>query len=149
MTIYPKIIAASTALLLTACAVTAPNLHDQKSDQTDIPTQTRAELQTRQYVQYNSPRKTIAPTQLNPPAILKAADYRTQPQPTLIRTATQMQKNLKPVYLNTYTVQEGDTVYNLGRQFCSRAEDIKLYNGLDTKYSLQIGQSIVLPRTTC
>jgi len=49
----------------------------------------------------------------------------------------------------SYTVQQGDTVYGLSRKTCVGVNVIQSMNGLSSDYAIQIGQSITLPASVC
>ena len=48
-----------------------------------------------------------------------------------------------------YAVKQGDTVYSLSRARCVNINDVQSLNGLDTNFSIQIGQVIQLPNSRC
>jgi len=70
-------------------------------------------------------------------------------QATIIEPSTVASDSQSVKSLRSYVVQQGDTADSLSRKFCSRPSDIKKYNGLDSRHSLIIGQSILLPSTSC
>lgn len=49
----------------------------------------------------------------------------------------------------TYTVQQGDTVYSLARKTCVGVSIIQSMNGLNDIHAIQIGQSLRLPQSVC
>ncbi|MEP4051515.1 MAG: LysM peptidoglycan-binding domain-containing protein [Litorimonas sp.] len=49
----------------------------------------------------------------------------------------------------TYTVQQGDTVYSLSRKTCVGVNVIQSMNGLSADYAIKIGQSLTLPTSVC
>jgi len=48
-----------------------------------------------------------------------------------------------------YRVKPGDTVYSLARRHCVSVDQIHGSNGLDSNYSIQIGQTLQLPSSHC
>jgi len=49
----------------------------------------------------------------------------------------------------SYTVQQGDTVYSLARKTCVGVSVIQSMNALDADYAIKIGQSLTLPASVC
>jgi len=49
----------------------------------------------------------------------------------------------------SYTVQPGDTVYNLSKRTCVGVNIIQSMNGLNADYGINIGQTIRLPASVC
>lgn len=49
----------------------------------------------------------------------------------------------------TYTVQQGDTVYSLARKTCVGVNVIQSMNGLNTDFAINIGQTLRLPQSVC
>lgn len=49
----------------------------------------------------------------------------------------------------SYTVQQGDTVYSLARKTCVGVSVIQSMNGLNADYAIKIGQALTLPTSVC
>lgn len=49
----------------------------------------------------------------------------------------------------SYTVQQGDTVYSLARKSCVGVSVIQSMNDLNADYAIKIGQSLTLPASVC
>ena len=91
------------------------------------------------------------------------SDSRVQPQivnydysPNLITADTAIDQpdiadeiRIIPSAGQSYTVQQGDTIYALSRRHCVGVDVIRSMNGIGADYAINIGQSISLPASRC
>jgi LysM repeat protein len=49
----------------------------------------------------------------------------------------------------THLVQQGETTYSLSKKYCSDINDIRSLNALTQDYKINVGQSLMVPRTRC
>ncbi len=152
MSLSRHIIAAPGLFILAACAVADPLPYAQQ--ETPPPTviyvssDFAAKQKPEDIAKMMADASHITP-RVKPAAMASVPAYKDKTLPSLTKASVQMPQAEKPVYWNTHIVQAGDTAYSLSRRFCSRTEDIRAYNDLDNQYSLQVGQAVILPRTTC
>lgn len=86
-----------------------------------------------------SPTATATPTATEVPAPTPTATVTATATATPVPTAT-------PAPYFEYTVQQGDTVYNLAQRFGVSFTEIVQLNGLTDPASLSIGQILLIPR---
>jgi LysM repeat protein len=153
MSFFRILTSVSILSTLAGCAVTEPHSNVQ-----NLTSNTAEGAPAETFVQYAQLTdqsaqsvKTVSNVQprLKPQAMSSVPQYRGAGQASLVRASTLPIQQAPAMRWNNHVVLEGDTAYSLARQFCSRTEDIKRYNGLDSAYTLKIGQPLILPRTAC
>lgn len=159
---------AAGLILLTACAATERVSYSQTEAHSPALQYELPEVQPRQYAGYHgsnsanvvaaaSPRVKPAPSyaqrstsvQGYPKISYSVAGQKSVAAPTFVRASNVTSDPKGALTWSSHVVEQGDTAYSLSRRFCSRTSDIKKYNGLDSDYSLKVGQAIILPRTSC
>ena len=72
------------------------------------------------------------------------------PVPSLKQLPKQnLAKTVMPAKTYIYTIAPGDTVYSLARRNCVSIQDIKIANGINSKFEIRAGDKIILPTDRC
>lgn len=75
-----------------------------------------------------------------------------QPATGTVTAAMSQEQYANPIqggYGILHTVVQNDTVYSLSRKLCSSVDEIQAMNGIDSNYSIKIGQNLKLPSSKC
>ena len=75
-----------------------------------------------------------------------------QPTTGTVTAAMSQEQYANPIqggYGILHTVVQNDTVYSLSRKLCSSVDEIQTMNGIDSNYSIKIGQNLKLPASKC
>lgn len=145
---YPLVAVTPAILLLTSCAVTEPPQYSEQESQQPTVIIVDTSLTPQQIPNLITAANMVRP-RVKPNASSLVALNQSRNHAYLATASVNTSENDRTIYWRHYIVQQGDTAYSLGRRYCSRTEDIKSYNNLNSTYSLTVGQSIILPHTTC
>lgn len=148
MPLFRLIAIAPAIFLLMSCAVTEPSQYSEQE-----PPQPTIIFVDASMMPQHMPNMVAAANRVYPRATSRAASLATadhsRNQAYLTNASANTSAKGVPIYWSQHIVQKGDTAYSLGQRYCSRTEDIKTYNDLNNAYSLKVGDSLMLPRTTC